>query len=184
MNSRRGLLGLGATVGVALGVALVTSTLAYADDPPSIFPPGSIGPVGPATDVVNFGTSPWFLYTQATYPNNVVDDDHNVVGQFDNTQSFFQLPFLTYSHDVISDTTGAAAAWNGAVDDSFALRTFIPLGPEILTIFGNDYLSNPDGASDYVTLFNNYFPIFDTFPDPAATAAADPGWLADFAALF
>ncbi|MGB3894888.1 MAG: hypothetical protein WA942_11655 [Mycolicibacter sinensis] len=102
--------------------------------------------------------------------------------------------------DEITNGTGTAAAWTGSADENFAFQTVAPLGG-ILTIFGNHYIQNPEGTSDYVTLFNNVFPLFDTFPDDQAstaaatvaqlagdtsdlsssfnTDAADTGWLAD-----
>ncbi len=93
-------------------------------------------------------------------------------------------------HEELADGTGAATSATGSVSDLVTLDSFVPLGSTVLTMFGNDYRSTPDGMSDYVPLFNNRFPIFDTFgtdPAPAASDSAtlfgsdyaDPGWLAD-----
>lgn len=166
---RRGSLGaVGAAVAV-LGVALTTSSAAYADDTPSLYPPGSVGVPGPPRDVIDFGSPPWFSYTQQTTSFNVVDADQDVVGHFDDTKSAVQMFLgaeLNDVREVLSDGTGAAAAATGSVHDQFGLVSFLGLG--YFTFLGNDYLSTPDGAYDDLTLFNNTITLFDTFPPDAA----------------
>jgi hypothetical protein len=206
MSCRRFVLAFGAVVGAGLGAAMFTSPAAYAVDE---LPPGTVGPTGPATGVIDYeDLSPFFIYHQATWPKNFVDDNGNVVGTLDETRTSWDASLIFMGahslHNVVENGTGTAAAWDGAVHDTYTLVTFAPLGG-YLTIFGNEYLQTPEGASDYVTLFNNEFPIFDTFPadsSPTVSEAlaqvtgsasdlttsmgsdtADTGWLADLGQL-
>lgn len=203
MNSHRFVLATGAGLGAALFAGSAGLAVAVT------LPPGTVHPPGTPTGVIdNDDLAPYFQYHQLTWPYNVADDNGNIVGTFDETRTSWSggIPFLTANdlRDVITNGTGTAASWTGSVDENFAFQTVAPLGG-ILTIFGNHYIQNPEGTSDYVTLFNNVFPLFDTFPqDETSTAAAtvaqlagdtsdlsssvdtdaaDTGWLADLGPL-
>lgn len=164
-------------IGAGLGVALFAGPagLATADT----LPPGAVNPPGTPTDVTDYDDlAPFFQYHQFTWPYNVADDSGDIVGTFGDTHTSWSggIPFLLLAasdlRDEITNGTGSASAWTGSVDEIFLLQTLAPLGGT-MTIFGNHYIQNPDGTSDYVTLFNNYFPLFDTFPqDETSTAAA------------
>jgi len=200
MNCRRIVLAIGACLGAALSAGLAAA---------DTLPPGAVYPPGPPTDVTDYtDLAPFFQYHQFTWPYNVADDSGNIVGTFGDTQTSVTggMPFLFASdvRDEITNGTGAASAWTGAVDDNFTLQTLVGI-LSYFTIYGNHYIQNPEGMSDYVTFFNYTFPLFDTFPDDqtstaAATVAqaagdtsdltgslgsdaADTGWLADVGQL-
>lgn len=200
MNCRRFVLAIGACLGAALSAGLAAA---------DTLPPGTVSPPGPPTDVTDYtDLAPYFTYHQSTWPYNVADDSGNIVGTFGDTHTSVTggIPFLFASdvRDEITDGTGAASAWTGAVDDNFTLQTIVGI-LSYFTIYGNHYIQNPEGMSDYVTLFNYTFPLFDTFPDDQTSAAAatvaqaagdtsdltgslgsdaaDTGWLADVSQL-
>lgn len=203
MNSHRFVLAIGAGLGASLFAG--PAGLAAAD----ALPPGTVYPPGTPTGVIDYDDfAPYFQYHQSTWPYNVADDSGNIVGTFGDTRTSWSggIPFLGVNdvRDEITNGTGSASAWTGSVDENFSFQTVAPLGG-YLTIFGNHYIQNPEGISDYVTLFNNVFPLFDTFPqDETSTAeaalaqlagetsdlsssfdtnAADTGWLADLGQL-
>lgn len=178
MNCRRFVLAAGAVVGAGLGAAIFTGPAAYAVD--GLTPPGDLEVGGP-TDVIFDYSGTGYDFRQATTPFNVLDDNNNIVGTYNETDTHFGIPFVSYSHDVIADGTGSVSAWTGAVDESFSWVFPTPL-LGYFTIFDNDYLSTPEGASDYLTLFNVTFPLFDTFPDDMAQTAAASS-LADLSQL-
>lgn len=203
MNSHRFVLAIGAGLGAALFAG--PAGLAAADT----LPPGTVEPPGPPTDVTDYDDlAPFFQYHQFTWPYNVADDSGNIVGSFGDTRTSWSggIPFLVANdlRDDITNGTGTASAWTGSVDDNFTLQTLVGI-LSYFTIYGNHYIQNPDGMSDYVTFFNYTFPLFDTFPDDQAstaaatvaqlagetsdlsssfdTDAADTGWLADLGPL-
>jgi hypothetical protein len=202
MNGHRFVFAIGAGLGAWLFAG--PAGLAAADT----LPPGIVSAPGTPTGVIDFDDfAPYFQYHQVTWPYNVADDSGDIVGTFGVTRTSWGggIPFLAVNdlRDEITDGTGSASAWTGSVDENFSLQTVAALGG-YLTIFGNHYIQNPEGTSDYVTLFNNVVPLFDTFPQETSTAeatlgqlagetpdlsssfdtnAADTGWLADLGQL-
>lgn len=189
----------------AIGAALFTSPVAYADD--TLFPPGTIGPIGDPTNVQHIDASPFFEYKQEDDIYHVLDDG-NLLGQFTDTRSFFESPYqpflLTFldEKDVISDSTYAGLA-DGATQQ-YSAWTLWGLGPtvlyadnflnnpgietndllQILGVFVNSYISDDTGTSDVVTLFGQSFTLFDFPAVPAAGVdLLDSSWLTDLAGL-
>lgn len=184
MNRHGMLLVLGAVAGAALGF----SPAALADDDQLLYPPGTIGPIGGPTDVQNVDASPFFYYHQETDLYNVLNGD-NLLGQFTNTHSFFESPYQPFgvwfsdSKDVISDSTYAGLA-NGATQDNTAFST-LALNGAFLVLLANSYVNNPGIAtSDILTVFGLPITLWDVPADTAGSAAVDPSWLTDLAALF
>ncbi|HEU0192476.1 MAG TPA: hypothetical protein VFR17_14605 [Mycobacterium sp.] len=180
MKSRRFVYGAVAGAGLAAAVFTSAAAAAYIGERGDELPPGSV-PAGAATGVTNTQDPPFYDYQQATYPYNVLDHG-NVVGTLDDTQTSWDSGTTHSLQDVVSNGTGTAAAWDGSEYDSYSVLAPGPLGG-ITTLFGYDYLKTPDGSSDYMTFFNNQFPIFDTFPAASASTAGadlvDPNWLTD-----
>ncbi|HEU0189852.1 MAG TPA: hypothetical protein VFR17_01055 [Mycobacterium sp.] len=184
MNGSRFFLGCGAAVGAGLAAAVFSSAVAaaYIGYDGAELPPGTGLPTGPPTDVTNY-QGPFYFYEQSTTPYNVLDSGNNVVGTLDETRTDSSALGASWLQDVVSNGTGTAAPWDGSEFSNF--QESIPFLSGFFVIFGNDYLHTPLGESDYVTLLNFQFPLFDTFSTaPASTAAVDlvdPNWLSDWA---
>lgn len=154
-----------------IGAALSAGTVAQAEPPPFL-PPGTVGPIGVPTDVEGSTVPYVYLYRQEIDAYQVLDDDHNVIGTFNDANVFYQspwqftlLPAVTYTSDVLTDGTGAAASATGSVQDVLTLAyNPLPFVIPSIPILGNYFMQTSAGVADYVMVFGTGFPLIDTFP--------------------